>query len=40
MNTVDHTILKNCIVAVEPRHAHDWRKNTSFDKINKCVNVV
>ena len=40
MNTVDHTILKNCIVAVELRHVHDWKKNTSSDKINKCVNVV
>lgn len=48
MNTVDHTILKNCIVAVELRHTHTatasfnriGEKNASFDKINKCVNVV
>lgn len=40
MNIVDYIILKNCIVVVEFRYVYDWRKNISFDKINKCVNVV
>lgn len=45
MNTVDHIILKNCIVAVELRHTHTAtasfnRIGEKNDKINKCVNVV